>query len=215
MESKSLNAGAYVFTPGGSNDDSNNNESAPSTDTPTDTIETGTGAPLRDSFTEMVEGIDKVTIEDAGATPTSDVTTPPPLPNNTPAAKTSLPSHLAKHAAEFWFPECRDCSCCKGFKYGCNCAASNGGSCACVADDDVPVVATPPNNANSHQQQRYPSTSSGRGSHSHSHGGGRGGGGVGVGVGGGGRRKIPCRFFLSAQGCRFGDSCTFDHTSQG
>ena len=214
MDSKSLNAGAYVFTPGGSNDDSNNEKSVPSTGTTTgtDTIEAGTGAPLRDSLTEIVEGIDKVKIEDAhaGATPTSDVTAPPPLPNNAPAAKTALPSHLAKHAAEFWFPECRDCSCCKGFKYGCNCAASNGGSCACVSEDDVPAVAAPPNNANSHQQQRYPSTGSGRGSHSHSHGSGRGGGG-----GGGGRRKVPCRFFFTAQGCRFGDSCTFDHTSQG
>jgi hypothetical protein len=28
---------------------------------------------------------------------------------------------LNEHAAEFWFPNCRDCTCCKGFKYGCPC----------------------------------------------------------------------------------------------
>jgi hypothetical protein len=28
---------------------------------------------------------------------------------------------LSPHAAEFWFPECRNCPCCKGFKHGCPC----------------------------------------------------------------------------------------------
>merc|ERR1712238_503781 len=81
------------------------------------------------------------------------------------------PSHMAKHAAEFWFPECRECSCCQGFKYGCKCAASNGGSCTCSADDDAPTAVTTTttihsrqgqvDNANFHQQQRdYSSQSS-------------------------------------------------------
>jgi len=206
MTSNSLNAGASTFTPGGSNND--NNKSVPSTGT----IETG--SQLRDSFTDMVEGIDNVIDQDnRGTPPPSDVTTPHTSGgvnvNNTPALKTSLPSHMAKHAAEFWFPECRECSCCQGFKYGCKCAASNGGSCTCSADDDAPAAATTTttihsrqgklDNVNSHQQQRVYSS------------GGRqiGGGGGGV------RRKAPCRFFFTTQGCRFGDSCNFDHTGQG
>lgn len=43
------------------------------------------------------------------------------------AASTTLPAHLASQAAEFWFPECRDCVCCKGYKHGCSC----GGLCKC------------------------------------------------------------------------------------
>ena len=43
------------------------------------------------------------------------------------AASSSLPAHLASQAAEFWFPECRDCTCCKGYKHGCSC----GGLCQC------------------------------------------------------------------------------------
>ncbi|NJK78149.1 MAG: hypothetical protein HC944_05070 [Nanoarchaeota archaeon] len=41
-------------------------------------------------------------------------------------------------------------------------------------------------------------------------GGGRGRGGVG-GRGGGGRGRVPCRFFFTPAGCRYGDSCTFSH----
>lgn len=37
---------------------------------------------------------------------------------------------LSKHAAEFWFPECRNCPCCKGFKHGCSCC--NGGTNTCT-----------------------------------------------------------------------------------
>lgn len=44
------------------------------------------------------------------------------------AATSSLPAHLASQAAEFWFPECRDCTCCKGYKHGCSC----GGLCQCA-----------------------------------------------------------------------------------
>jgi len=43
------------------------------------------------------------------------------------AASSSLPAHLASQAAEFWFPDCRDCECCKGYKHGCSC----GGLCKC------------------------------------------------------------------------------------
>jgi hypothetical protein len=43
------------------------------------------------------------------------------------ASYATLPSHQVNHAAEFWFPECRDCACCKGYKHGCSC----GGVCKC------------------------------------------------------------------------------------
>ena len=33
----------------------------------------------------------------------------------------SLGGKLSTHAAEFWFPESRNCTCCKGFKHGCEC----------------------------------------------------------------------------------------------
>eukprot|EP01039_Chlorochromonas_danica_P009954 gene9954-11004_t len=36
---------------------------------------------------------------------------------------------LSKHAAEFWFPESRNCPCCKGFKHGCACV--KGGVTIC------------------------------------------------------------------------------------
>jgi hypothetical protein len=56
---------------------------------------------------------------------------------SSPVISTSLPSHLAAHAAEFWFPECRDCTCCNGYKHGCPC----GGLCKCSGG--TPVAAKP------------------------------------------------------------------------
>jgi hypothetical protein len=38
---------------------------------------------------------------------------------------------LSPHAAEFWFPECRDCPCCKGHKHGCACC-KEGGQTSCT-----------------------------------------------------------------------------------
>ena len=31
---------------------------------------------------------------------------------------------LSSKANEFWFPDCRDCPCCNGYKYGCACMAT-------------------------------------------------------------------------------------------
>jgi hypothetical protein len=39
---------------------------------------------------------------------------------------------LSKHAAEFWFPESKDCACCGGFKYGCACQNSGATECHCA-----------------------------------------------------------------------------------
>jgi len=36
---------------------------------------------------------------------------------------------LSQFAGEFWFPECRNCPCCKGFKHGCVCCKSGVDTC--------------------------------------------------------------------------------------
>ncbi|KAL7479184.1 hypothetical protein ACHAW6_004926 [Cyclotella cf. meneghiniana] len=50
-------------------------------------------------------------------------------PSGNSYARSTLPAHQVNHAAEFWFPECRECDCCRGFKHGCSC----GGLCVCSA----------------------------------------------------------------------------------
>ena len=63
-----------------------------------------------------------------------DLATLPPAP--LPVSTTSyLPAgavpggkdgNLSALAGEFWFPECRDCVCCQGFKHGCACCKTSG-----------------------------------------------------------------------------------------
>ena len=41
---------------------------------------------------------------------------------------------LPPHAEEFWFPECRNCKCCNGYKYGCGCCITKGiRICSCTS----------------------------------------------------------------------------------
>eukprot|EP00970_Alexandrium_tamarense_P003813 scaffold624_cov206-Alexandrium_tamarense.AAC.15 len=122
---------------------------------------------------------------------------------------TSLPSHQANHAAEFWFPECRDCTCCNGFKHGCGC----GGLCVCSGGKKKVDVTGGHQNANAfvpagtnttHGGNQY--GGGGRGYNDRGYGaGGRGSGG------GGGGGKTPCKFFQMGS-CRFGDTCRFSHS---
>eukprot|EP00547_Thalassionema_nitzschioides_P005236 CAMPEP_0194218604 /NCGR_PEP_ID=MMETSP0156-20130528/24135_1 /TAXON_ID=33649 /ORGANISM="Thalassionema nitzschioides, Strain L26-B" /LENGTH=151 /DNA_ID=CAMNT_0038948015 /DNA_START=221 /DNA_END=676 /DNA_ORIENTATION=+ len=57
------------------------------------------------------------------------------------SSEAALPSHLVKHAAEFWFPECRDCACCKGYKFGCpNCCATKEYCSACCGNEPPPPI---------------------------------------------------------------------------
>ena len=220
MTSKSLNAGAASFTPtlatGNEGDDVSTTPSA--NELPDEDAATGPPAQLaaamRDSFSEyaeMVENIEEEMDQDASAPP-----------DNVPdGGQTRLPPHMVQHAAEFWFPECRDCSCCQGFKHGCKCAAANGGSCVCVGGQAPPVSS---GSIMISTTTAGPSASpGGGGGGGYNHSGnnnpspqsrysGRGRGGRG---GGGGRGKIPCKFYFSPSGCRFGDSCTFDHQTQG
>mmetsp|Transcript_5348 Transcript_5348/g.12685 ORF Transcript_5348/g.12685 Transcript_5348/m.12685 type:complete len:282 (+) Transcript_5348:559-1404(+) len=128
------------------------------------------------------------------------------------------------HLAGVWFPECKDCRCCQGFKFGCNCAPTNEGVCICitggppgvngfvngglpgvtgVVSDDISVVTMNSYEVWSSQSQLQcrPTRLEKRRS----------------------RRKKkadrepvdtnrPCRFFLSEMGCRYGDACPFNHT---
>ena len=45
------------------------------------------------------------------------------------ARPTTKSGALGTHANEFWFPECRNCPCCRGFKHGCKCRTPQVTSC--------------------------------------------------------------------------------------
>ena len=199
-----LNAGATNFSPGEADDIVKCGQSVE------------TAERTRDSFSvykQMVENIDEVMNRDPEqqqhnvATPVDIIATIDGK-NNIPTVQCNLPSYMAKHAAEFWFPECRDCMCCQGFKHGCMCAASNGGNCACGtgAPDDVSVItaSTIGNNNHLSHPQFAPNGSRNSGSRANNRNRDRGRS----------SSKASCRFFFSKAGCRYGDACTFDHTQK-
>ena len=163
----------------------NNNMSGDGLNTGASTFTPGGSAapPSQDSFTQYAEMMDDIETQVETPAATAFV----------PTVETSaLPAHLARHAAEFWFPEARNCQCCNGYKHGCTCCETNGGSCKCSVGSLRPAPPGP--------------SGGGRGS------GGRGGGNAWGGAGGrGGGGKAPCKFFRSSGGCRFGDSCRFAH----
>ena len=53
----------------------------------------------------------------------------------TPVGADGMPTSKAN---EFWFPDCRDCPCCKGYKYGCACMATGVVEC-CDMDCGAPT----------------------------------------------------------------------------
>ncbi len=56
-----------------------------------------------------------------------------------PSSIPSVNGKLSAHAAEFWFPGSRECQCCHGFKYGCNCAKNGFLACqleGCVDEEN-------------------------------------------------------------------------------
>ncbi|KAG7361188.1 zinc finger domain containing protein [Nitzschia inconspicua] len=190
MYSKGLNAGAASFTPnvGGAS-------AAPAVP------EQDPGA-REDSFSEYAEMMDNIedAMEDSheGSPPESP---PAVTANSSMAPQTSLPPHLQKHAQEFWFPECRDCTCCNGFKHGCRCAPSNGGTCVCAGAGTIPAPSAAPVPAASGRSYQEMSGHNNNNSFA----------GRGRGRGAGGRGRVPCKFFFSQGGCRYGDNCTFSH----
>ena len=247
MTSKSLNAGAATFTPGGPGGDSPPQEETPSREAMMAAMPDG----ARDSFSEYAEMIDNIEEEmdrDTNPMPAS----PPPhagggsgggtgtpyqqdqqqqggMMNNMGGGQQQpqqpeLPPHLAKHAREFWFADARDCTCCQGFKYGCSCCVNGAAACSCVGGvSNLGSVGISNNNGSpsggggggggmmSGQPGGGYQGRGGGGGRNNYQGGGYSGGRSG-GRGGGG--KPPCRFFFSPDGCRFGDSCRFDHTQR-
>jgi hypothetical protein len=62
-----------------------------------------------------------------------------------PGAVPSQNGVLSAHAKEFWFPECRNCTCCKGFKHGCDCCVGGVDTCKnaeCVSAEHTTQVAS-------------------------------------------------------------------------
>ena len=143
-----------------------------------------------------------------------------------PGAVPSQNGVLNAHAKEFWFPECRNCTCCKGFKHGCDCCTGGVDTCTkgdCVSAEHAAQVASdlaskpttdaastgattadsPPPAAK--QQAMASAVPSSR-----------------FAAGGASSARPPmsdeiCKFFLSG-GCRFGDACRNQHpgsTTQG
>jgi hypothetical protein len=194
-----LNVGAYSFVPGGGD--------APPTDNSQEFVPYDhTQDNVYDDIETEMDG-DYTHQDNQGAAP------PPPSPATMKVVASALPSHLAKHATEFWFPECRDCACCNGFKFGaCACRTSHGARvCKCSE-------ATTPHQE--HIPAPYAPSVGGGGGGGYQQGGGGGdgyqqgggGGGGGVQQGGGGMKSGPiCKFFTSPNGCRFGDKCRFSH----
>lgn len=137
-------------------------------------------------------------------------------------------------AAEFWFPECRNCECCHGFKHGCQCCKGGVNTCQmenCVNREFASAVASalaarestqsgPTNSGTSSVR----SPSSGQSQPRDAPATGRGGypyppqvpyapqgqpfGGPPPATANGATQ--PCRFFLQGS-CRFGASCRFAH----
>ena len=117
---------------------------------------------------------------------------------------------LSQHAAEFWFPECRNCPCCKGFKHGCACRSPVQDTCAdpnCVDPEHAAAVrARPPSQPSTPSGELGPKSFSDptqgrhlpppRGAPSD-------------------EASVPCRFFNSPNGCRFGATCRHAHSGPG
>jgi len=96
---------------------------------------------------------------------------------------------LPPHAEEFWFPECRNCTCCHGYKHGCGCCITQGmQSCSCVIRGGNPsTMAVPSHPTTNTTTSSVPTPKQ--------------------------KKQTPlCKFFTSPGGCRFGDKCRFAHS---
>jgi hypothetical protein len=115
------------------------------------------------------------------------------------ALPTDKGGRLSSHAAEFWFPECRNCTCCKGYKHGCVCVKTRRFvSCqheSCTVETahrgQKLTESTSPRNSNGNNPNSRRSVSDGSASNS-----------------------SICRFEQSPSGCRFGSNCRYRHVGQ-
>lgn len=110
---------------------------------------------------------------------------------------------LSQFAGEFWFPEARNCTCCKGFKHGCGCCVGGVDTCRdpnCIDDAFKSQVSQelanrPPSNIPPAPPASYgPASGSGRSN-----------------SGAGGGAPNYCKFESSPGGCRYGSGCRFVH----
>lgn len=137
------------------------------------------------------------------------------------AMPTTQSGALDSKASEFWFPECRNCSCCKGFKHGCGCTRGTPATecqdpgCKTAADTETAVVE--PIKPRPKLKIVYKNDVSAPAP-------------VGASdtvvpapiniapeksAGGTGEDGKACTFFTSPQGCRFGTACRFKHVGEG
>ena len=114
---------------------------------------------------------------------------------------------LSPHAAEFWFPESRNCPCCSGFKHGCKCRSPTVDTCK------------HPECENLEYKEQVASTLASRGPAEPSTANTRGSSGGGYKIEPpesprGGAPPEICKFFLQGS-CMRGNSCRFVHSSEG
>lgn len=116
---------------------------------------------------------------------------------------------LSSFAGEFWFPECRNCPCCKGFKHGCDCCKS-GGVTTCKDANCIDGAFETQVNAELATRPAPAATSSASAAPSSgpTHGGAKNSNPP-ASTGG----DNLCKFEKSPGGCRFGASCRFQHAN--
>jgi hypothetical protein len=121
---------------------------------------------------------------------------------------------LSAHAAEFWFPECRECKCCLGFKYGCPCRKRDG-FIACqdetckveVTEKGIKAPIVDTTSSNSSSPKKYNQTS---GNNNFNRNLARSGSNNSNPT----TPSAQCKYELSATGCMYGANCRFKHTQQ-
>ncbi len=121
----------------------------------------------------------------------NDLSSPAILP---PGAVPSRNGKLSAHAAEFWFPECMKCPCCKGFRHGCSCCSAIIDTC--THPNCTSFSSTPSENSgdcgrsNNYNQISSPSSAQIRLQAT--------------------SETEVCRYFVSGN-CNFGNTCRFLH----
>ena len=109
------------------------------------------------------------------------------------SSSSGLPAHLASGAAEFWFPECRNCGCCKGYKHGCIC----GGLCKCARNtkESVASEAFRVGVLGTKQTEQQRSTSATQTAFAAKS-----------------KQSLPLCQHYQRGSCRYGDQCRFSHS---
>ncbi|KAJ1433999.1 hypothetical protein B484DRAFT_478253 [Ochromonadaceae sp. CCMP2298] len=143
---------------------------------------------------------------------------PAPSPSGRPIRSGVVPAaampqqngKLSSFAGEFWFPECRNCPCCKGFKHGCRCCQGGVDTCcnpACVdgafADQVSAELATRTTTSTSSYSVSAPTSAPASASAS----------APSPPKAAQGDPNSFCKYECTPQGCRFGASCRFKHAN--